>query len=177
MARSASADELIIFHRAPNRTPNLSPTSLSEYEAVFLQEWRKEALCISQPPDLFFPESAKSNSPAKRICEMCAVRLECLDYAIETNQQFGIWGGTVERERSTIRKMMASRKWSLIDALHYVEAKRKGRSKVMPKDKSGTPKPPPPPRSTSTFKKVGDTLVEETGVKGIVRVWEKVKVS
>lgn len=133
MARSASSDELIIFHRIPNRAPDLSPTSLSEYEAVFLQWWRKEALCIDQNPDIFFPESAKPNTPAKRICEMCSVRMECLDYAITTNQQFGIWGGTVERERSTIRKMMATRKWSLTDALHYVEARRKGRSKLMPK--------------------------------------------
>lgn len=136
MARSASSDELIIFRRPPNRAPDLSPTSLSEYEAVFLQWWRKEALCIEQSPDIFFPESAQSNSPAKRICEMCAVRLDCLDYAITTNQQFGIWGGTVERERATMRKMMGTRKWSLIDALHYVEARRKGRSKLMPRQTS-----------------------------------------
>jgi WhiB family redox-sensing transcriptional regulator len=40
---------------------------------------------------------------AKAECAMCPVREDCLDWAIETNQDFGIWGGCTERERRKIR--------------------------------------------------------------------------
>lgn len=41
---------------------------------------------------------------AKSVCEVCPVRQECLDWAVDTNQDFGIWGGATERERSKLRK-------------------------------------------------------------------------
>lgn len=162
MARSTYPDESITFRKPPNRSPDLSPTSLAEYEAVFLQEWRKESLCIDQPPDLFFPEHSESNVPAKRICEMCAVRYDCLQYAIDTNQQFGIWGGTVEKERGALRKMTAAG-MDLRNAVVVVELRRKGRSKMPAKE----PKAPP---VKSTWKRNGDVEMEETGVLDVVRV-------
>lgn len=131
MSRTTYADDTpVTFRRPPTRAARLTPNSLAEYTATFTEPWRKYALCIDQPPNFFFPESAQSNLPAKRICEMCAVRLDCLDYAIKTNQQFGIWGGTVEKERTSIRKMMAGGKWTLADALLTIEKKRQGRSKM-----------------------------------------------
>lgn len=153
MARSSYPDESINFRKPPNRAPDLSPTSLAEYEAVFLQEWRKEALCIDQSPDLFFPEIREPNHPAKRICEMCAVRFDCLQYAIDTNQQFGIWGGTVEKERKTLQRMQTAG-MDLREAVVIVELRRKGRSKMPAKE----PKAPPVKR------------IEETGFPGIVKV-------
>lgn len=41
---------------------------------------------------------------AKAICARCPVCETCLDYAIVTAEQFGIWGGKTERERRAIRK-------------------------------------------------------------------------
>ena len=41
---------------------------------------------------------------AKAICMECPVVNECLDYAIRTNQDSGIWGGTTEEERKSIRR-------------------------------------------------------------------------
>jgi WhiB family redox-sensing transcriptional regulator len=41
---------------------------------------------------------------AKRICIGCPVRQECLDYALVSNQRFGIWGGLTEEERRPVRR-------------------------------------------------------------------------
>ena len=40
---------------------------------------------------------------AKAICGACAVRAECLEYALKTDQEHGIWGGLTEAERRTLR--------------------------------------------------------------------------
>ena len=41
---------------------------------------------------------------AKQVCEDCEVRAECLRFALETRQEFGIWGGTDEKERARLRR-------------------------------------------------------------------------
>ena len=41
---------------------------------------------------------------AKLICEQCSVLEECLNYALETNQEAGVWGGYAEDERRRLRK-------------------------------------------------------------------------
>lgn len=71
--------------------------------------WRSQAECIGTDPDLFFPLGA-SGAPlaqaeaAKRVCGECTVRIPCLQYALETNQTTGVWGGTDEDERRAIRR-------------------------------------------------------------------------
>ena len=60
------------------------------------------AACQSVDPELFFPVSAVAAteiSRAKAICARCAIRQQCLDYAVETRQPHGIWGGASEEER------------------------------------------------------------------------------
>jgi WhiB family transcriptional regulator, redox-sensing transcriptional regulator len=66
--------------------------------------WRQRANCLGVAPDLFFPERGQSCAEAKAICQSCAVRTECLEYALATAQKFGIWGGLSERERRRIRR-------------------------------------------------------------------------
>jgi WhiB family transcriptional regulator, redox-sensing transcriptional regulator len=66
------------------------------------QEWADSALCAQTDPEVFFPEKGGITRPAKRICLGCPVRQECLDYALEHNERFGIWGGHSERERRRI---------------------------------------------------------------------------
>jgi hypothetical protein len=36
---------------------------------------------------------------AKRLCGECPIKKECFTYAIESNQRFGIWAGTLPSER------------------------------------------------------------------------------
>ena len=75
--------------------------------------WRDNALCRDTDPDLFFPVGSTGNAltsidHAKRVCGDCNVMQDCLDFALETNQDSGIWGGLSEEERRTIRRRRAA---------------------------------------------------------------------
>lgn len=75
-------------------------------------DWRQHAACTNKKLALFFPEGGtgadrgqvKKNitERAKRICAGCPVRQMCLDWALETREEFGVWGGLDERERRAI---------------------------------------------------------------------------
>jgi WhiB family redox-sensing transcriptional regulator len=68
------------------------------------QEWQERALCAQTDPEAFFPEKGGSTREAKRICQGCEVRDECLEYALAHDERFGIWGGLSERERRKLKK-------------------------------------------------------------------------
>ncbi|MEO3809870.1 WhiB family transcriptional regulator [Sphaerisporangium sp. B11E5] len=66
--------------------------------------WLRRAACRTEDPELFFPISATGpgqvqQDQAKAVCGRCPVRLACLDYALATGQEHGIWGGTDPDER------------------------------------------------------------------------------
>ncbi len=61
--------------------------------------WSEDALCAEVDPERWFPEKGGSTKEAKAVCRQCTVRAECLEYALDTKQRFGIWGGKSERER------------------------------------------------------------------------------
>lgn len=64
--------------------------------------------CAQADPESWFPEKGGSNREAKRICMGCSVLDECLAYALETNQQHGVWGGLSERERRKLKEATVS---------------------------------------------------------------------
>lgn len=51
-----------------------------------------------------FPSDGAGVAAAKRICEDCPVKQRCLDYALDNKIEFGVFGGTSERERRRILK-------------------------------------------------------------------------
>jgi WhiB family redox-sensing transcriptional regulator len=53
---------------------------------------------------LFFPSRGEPTKRAKAMCADCPVRQECLDHALREGIHYGIWGGTSERERRTMRR-------------------------------------------------------------------------
>jgi len=67
------------------------------------ESWRLQALCAETDPEAFFPEKGGSTREAKRVCNGCAVRAECLEFALANDERFGIWGGLSERERRRLR--------------------------------------------------------------------------
>jgi WhiB family redox-sensing transcriptional regulator len=69
--------------------------------------WQERALCAQTDPEAFFPEKGGSTREAKKICLSCEVRVECLEYALEHDERFGIWGGLSERERRRLRRRAA----------------------------------------------------------------------
>ncbi len=66
--------------------------------------WQERALCSQTDPEAFFPEKGGSTREAKKICTGCEVRGECLEYALEHDERFGIWGGLSERERRRLKR-------------------------------------------------------------------------
>jgi WhiB family redox-sensing transcriptional regulator len=66
--------------------------------------WQEKALCAETDPEAFFPEKGGSTREAKRVCLSCEVRVECLEYALEHDERFGIWGGLSERERRRLKR-------------------------------------------------------------------------
>lgn len=67
-------------------------------------EWQANARCSEVDPEIFFPERGGSSKAARAVCNKCDVRNQCLEYALNNKEQFGIWGGTSERERRKLRK-------------------------------------------------------------------------
>lgn len=67
--------------------------------------WQADALCAQTDPESFFPEKGGSTRDAKKVCGSCAVRDECLEYALQNDERFGIWGGMSERERRKLRRL------------------------------------------------------------------------
>lgn len=71
--------------------------------------WRTKAICRDTDPSIFFPVGTTGVAlmqiaKAKQVCGECPVQTPCLDYALETNQDSGIWGGLDEEERRNIRR-------------------------------------------------------------------------
>lgn len=76
-------------------------------------DWRTMALCRDTDPALFFPVGTTGVAldqiaAAKAVCVQCTVKSECLDFALDTNQDSGVWGGLSEEERRVIRRQRAA---------------------------------------------------------------------
>lgn len=81
--------------------PRISPQFVQDLDDSL--GWQDRALCAVTDPEVFFPESGGSTLKAKLVCQRCPVKVECLDYAINHNERFGIWGGLSERERRRLK--------------------------------------------------------------------------
>jgi len=53
------------------------------------------------------PERGASTREAKEVCRGCVAREDCLEYALDNGEKFGIWGGMSERERRRLRRARA----------------------------------------------------------------------
>ena len=67
-------------------------------------DWLGHAACWDADPELFFPDgdmraARQQVEAAKKVCRGCPVRGTCLSWALDTEQEAGIWGGTTEEER------------------------------------------------------------------------------
>ncbi|TXG92590.1 WhiB family transcriptional regulator [Rhodococcus rhodnii] len=88
-------------------SPASDPVFLRGFDELFENiedQWQERALCAQTDPEAFFPEKGGSTREAKRICQGCEVRDECLDYALANDERFGIWGGLSERERRRLKR-------------------------------------------------------------------------
>ncbi len=106
----------IPVHSAPTTNLEINVSILASALALGSADysWRNEAICRDTDPELFFPVGTTGQAllqidRAKQVCNECNVRVSCLEFALETNQDSGIWGGTSEEERRNIRRQIAAR--------------------------------------------------------------------
>lgn len=82
-------------------------------------DWRDRAACRGEDPELFFPVGRDDvDRPeidaAKEICDRCPVLDECLDYALQTRQPEGIWGGLTSTGRRALARRRARRRGTAV---------------------------------------------------------------
>ncbi|MCX4530258.1 WhiB family transcriptional regulator [Streptomyces sp. NBC_00841] len=74
-----------------------------------MENWRMQAACRDEDPDLFFPIGSTGpalvqTDEAKEVCRGCPVREQCLEWAMENGQDSGVWGGLGEAERRALKR-------------------------------------------------------------------------
>ncbi len=78
--------------------------------------WAEQALCATLPNQVkaYWYSTTPSGTDTTRsrhaiaYCQACPVIEQCLTFALDTNEQFGIWGGTTPNQRTRMRKQEAS---------------------------------------------------------------------
>ncbi|MYZ37353.1 MULTISPECIES: WhiB family transcriptional regulator [unclassified Streptomyces] len=78
-------------------------------------DWRHHASCHDEDPELFFPigntgPSLLQIEEAKAVCHRCQVMETCLQWALETGQDAGVWGGLSENERRAMKRRAARKR-------------------------------------------------------------------
>jgi WhiB family transcriptional regulator, redox-sensing transcriptional regulator len=79
--------------------------------------WRELAACRTADPELFFPIGRTGPAigeieRAKAVCASCPVRERCLTFALDTRQDYGIWGGYDDEERRLLHRQRQAGPWS-----------------------------------------------------------------
>ncbi len=72
------------------------------------EDWKVKARCKGIDPELFFPARGyhQGTTQAIAVCRLCAVREQCLDYALRNREKFGVFGGKSDRARRTWRRQL-----------------------------------------------------------------------
>lgn len=84
-------------------------TTINQAASVGMTAWAASGACQHSDPELFFPvtetgAAASQLARAKAVCAGCPVRDPCLQFALDSGQAFGVWGGTTGEERRLIRR-------------------------------------------------------------------------
>ncbi|PZT71590.1 WhiB family transcriptional regulator [Streptomyces sp. AC1-42T] len=89
-----------------------SSRSSGETSYRIVTDWRHQSICKGEDPDLFFPVGNTGIAllqieEAKAVCRRCPVMESCADWALDTGQDSGVWGGLSEDERRAIKRRLA----------------------------------------------------------------------
>jgi WhiB family transcriptional regulator, redox-sensing transcriptional regulator len=69
--------------------------------------WQDRGRCAEVGVTAFYPGDGESAAPALRVCAACEVRGACLEFAMASDELWGVWGGTTERQRQRMRAARA----------------------------------------------------------------------
>lgn len=106
-------------------SPATTATSLGTTRAALTaKNWRSYAACREEDPELFFPlgnsgPALAQTDEAKAVCRRCPAMDWCLQWALETKQESGVWGGLSEDDRFAIRGRTRSRR--LVNGLSHTD--------------------------------------------------------
>lgn len=69
-------------------------------------DWTELAACRETDPAMFYPENSSTHlaQKAKQVCRRCPVTAQCLEHALATREEYGVWGGLSTRERIALIK-------------------------------------------------------------------------
>ena len=75
-------------------------------------DWRHRAACLTEDPELFVPvgntgPALQQIEDAKKVCQRCAVKDQCLDWALDAGQDHGVGRGMSEDERRAMKRRAA----------------------------------------------------------------------
>ena len=107
---SSAASALASSPITANGGPTSSQPHLSIVDATWNNlSWRQHASCAHLDTNVFFPvgltgSAIEQTNLAKTICNDCPVAKQCLEFALRTLQDYGVWGGRTEDERRAIRR-------------------------------------------------------------------------
>jgi len=84
-------------------------------------DWRHEAACKDEDPELFFPvgntgPALAQIEDAKKVCNRCPVKEPCLAWALESGQDAGVWGGLSEDERRALKRRAARNRARMLES-------------------------------------------------------------
>ena len=80
----------------------VSDDAMEELVEGYKKNWRHDAACAGMDMAIFFPERGHTSRPAKAVCATCPVIVPCGQFALATNQSFGVWGQMSEKDRRKI---------------------------------------------------------------------------
>lgn len=80
-----------------------------------IYEFPRDALCRGMDTELWFPVGAEGSpgyertaAPARAVCALCPVRVDCLVWAMTHGIDEGIYGGLGPQERRVLRRRRAA---------------------------------------------------------------------
>jgi WhiB family transcriptional regulator, redox-sensing transcriptional regulator len=76
---------------------------------MFETDWAEQARCRGLDPEQFFVRGAAASRQAIKVCNRCSVRDECLQYALDSDIDFGVWGGLTERQRRAHQRRLVAK--------------------------------------------------------------------
>lgn len=93
--------------------PTVSTRRVTTPAAKPTRDWRTQAACRNEDPELFFPVGTTGLAiaqaeEAKAVCARCPVRVHCLDWALSARPEQGVWGGFTEDERNKLLRRRRS---------------------------------------------------------------------
>ena len=99
-------------HGRPRRTPPTPPE-----RRLASQTWRDDAACKGMDPAVFYPvaetrsaqESLWAKERAVQVCQACQVTDACLAYALDHDEEHGVWGGSTPDDRDALRRLRRRR--------------------------------------------------------------------